>query len=222
MKLTIFGAGGGIGRQLVEQAIAAGNDVTVVVRDPAKAPPRSVRTVTADLLAADPAALTSAVGGADAVLSALGPANNAAAGVASKGTTAIIQAMHETAVRRLIVVSAAPVGTTPSPGRPHPPKRDPGDRFFLGYVMYPIIKAALRPQYLDLGLMEDALRDSGLDWTAVRPVQLTDKPLTGTYRAALGRNLPGGRYISRADVAHYMLRALEQPETIHQTVGLAN
>ncbi|WP_040803913.1 NAD(P)-dependent oxidoreductase [Nocardia concava] len=222
MKLIVFGASGGVGRQLVAQAVDAGHDVTAVVRDPDKMAGLGVRTVMADLLTADPAVLTSAISGADAVLSAIGPLKNADAGVAAKGTAAIIDAMREADVRRLIVVSAAPVHTTPSPRRPHPPKRDPADPFFLKYVIYPIVKAVLRPRYADLALMEDELRDSDLAWTAIRPVQLTDKPLTGNYRIALGENLPGGRYISRADVAHSMLHALERPDTVGQSVGIAN
>ncbi|WP_410667871.1 NAD(P)-dependent oxidoreductase [Amycolatopsis sp. cmx-4-68] len=222
MKLTVFGASGGIGRLLLEQATAAGHDVTAVVRDPAKVAGHPGRVVSADLLTAAPAVLAGAVSGADAVVSAVGPASNATAGVASQGTTKIIRAMREAGVRRLVVVSAAPVGTIAAPGRPHPPRRDPGDRFFLGAVLYPILKAALRPQYRDLALMEDALRDSGLDWTAVRPVQLTDKPPTGRYRTALDRNLPGGRYVARADVAACLLRVLDQPETVGHTVGIAD
>jgi uncharacterized protein YbjT (DUF2867 family) len=70
--------------------------------------------------------------------------------------------------------------------------------------------------------MEDVLRDSGLDWTVIRPPRLTDKPLTGTYRTAYGQNLRRGLLVSRADVAHLMLRALEQPETIKQVIGIAN
>jgi putative NADH-flavin reductase len=85
----------------------------------------------------------------------------------------------------------------------------------------PLIKAALRKHYADLALMEDILRDSGLDWTIVRPPRLTDKQLTGTYRTAYGQNLRRGLFISRADVAHLMLRVLEQPETIKQTIGIA-
>ncbi|MFD6464149.1 NAD(P)-dependent oxidoreductase, partial [Streptomyces roseolus] len=181
-----------------------------------------VRVVTAEVTAADPAVLVAAISGADAVLSALGPAGNAKAGVASRGTEAIVRAMGEAGVRRLIVVSAAPVRTTPSPGNPQPPKRDEGDGFFLKYVVYPIVKAVLRPQYSDLAVMEDGLRASDLEWTAIRPVQLTDKPLTGDYRTAIGQNLPGGRYVSRADVAHCMLRALDWPESICQPVGVAN
>ncbi len=220
MKLTIFAATGGIGRQLLEQAVAAGHDVTAVVRNPKKLSVE-VRVVTADLAAADPAALESAVNGADAVLSGLGPRSGSEAGIASQGTRAIVQAMKATEVRRIVVVSAAPIGTVPSPGRPKPPKHDPGDGFFMRNLFSPLTKAAFRKPYADLALMEDILRDSGLDWTVVRPPRLTNKPRTGTYRTAFGRNLPRGFFISRADVAHLMLRVLEQPETIKHVIGIA-
>ena len=92
----------------------------------------------------------------------------------------------------------------------------------MAHLLSPLTKAALRKHYADLAQMEDILRDSNLDWTAVRPPRLTDKPLTGTYRMAHGQNLRRGILISRADVAHYMLRALKQPETIRQTIGIAS
>ena len=221
MKLTIFAATGGIGRQVLEQAAAAGHDVTAVVRNPKKLS-GGVRIVTADLTAADPAVLESAVDSADAVLSGLGPRSNSEAGIASQGTRAIVQAMQATDVRRIVVVSAAPIGTVPSPGRSKPPKHDPGDGFFMRNLLSPLTKAALRKPYADLALMEDILRDSGLDWTVVRPPRLTDKPLTGTYRTAYGQNLRRGIFVSRADVAHLMLSVLEQPETIKHVIGIAN
>jgi putative NADH-flavin reductase len=222
MKLTIFAATGGIGRQVLEQAVAAGHQVTAVVRNPGKLPAGAARVVRADLSAADPAALESAVEGADAVLSALGPGSNAEIGVAEQGTRAIVQAMQATGVRRIVVVSAAPIGTVPSPGRPRPPRHDPGDGFVMRHLLAPLTKAALRRHYRDLAMMEDVLRDSGLDWTIVRPPRLTDKPPTGAYRTAFGRNLRRGLLVSRADVAHLMLRVLGQPETIKQVIGIAN
>jgi putative NADH-flavin reductase len=230
MKLTIFAATGGIGRQLLEQAIGAGHDVTAVARNPqslADAAARSAahsaaRSVAADLASADPAALQPAVAGADAVLSALGPRTKADAGVAARGTEVIAQAMQAAGVRRVIVVSAAPIGTVASLGRPHPPKHDPGDGIIIRYLADPIVKRALREHYADLAQMEDVLRASDLDWTIVRPPRLTDKPVTGRYRTAYGQNLRRGVFVSRADVAHYMLSVLDNPETFHQTVGIAN
>jgi len=193
-----------------------------VVRNPQPLPSTQARVVVADLAAADPAALQPAVSGAGAVLSGLGARTKADAGVAWKGTKAITEAMQASGVRRIVVVSAAPIGTVPSPSRPHPPKHDPGDGFFMRHVANPLVKAALREHYADLARMEDVLRDSDLDWTAVRPPRLTDKPVTGMYRRAYGQNIRRGIFVSRADVAHYLLWALDQPETFRRTVGIAN
>ena len=221
MRITIFAATGGIGRAALEQAVDAGHQVTAVVRNP-KGLTRPVPAVTADLSDPDPEALRRAVAGADAVLSGLGPRKARDAGITAPGTRAIVDAMLATGVRRILVVSAAPVGTVASPGRPNPPKHDPGDGPLMRYVMAPLIKAVIPRHYADLALMEDVLRDSGLDWTSVRPPRLTDKPVTGRYRVAYGRNVRGGVLVSRADVAHLMLRLLDDPESVKQAVALAN
>lgn len=192
----IFAATGGIGRQALEQAVSAGYEVTAAVRNP-KTLSRETHVITADLKAPDPAVLEHAVEGADAVLSCLGPRSSS-----------------DTGVQRIGVVSAAPISTVPSPGRKEPPRHDPGDGFFMRNLFSPLTKAALRKPYADLALMEDIIRDSCLDWTIVRPPRLTDKPLSGAYRTAYGRNLKGAFLISRADVAHLMLNVLGQPETI--------
>ncbi len=221
LKLTIFAATGGIGRQVLEQALAAGHEVTAVVRNPEKLPPGAARAVNSDLAAPDPETLASAVRGADAVISGLGARSASDTGIAWQGTDAIVQAMKATGVRRIVVVSAAPIGTVPSPGRPAPPKDDPGDGFFMRKLFSPLIKFLLRKHYADLARMEDVLRDSGLEWTVVRPPRLTDKPVTGAYRVAYGQNLRRGLFISRADVAQLMLRVLGQAETLQRTIGIA-
>jgi putative NADH-flavin reductase len=221
MKLTIFAATGGIGRHALDLALAAGHTVTAVVRDPSTLPD-DVHTVTADLLTASPEILQNAIAGADAVLSGLGPRKMSQAGVTSKGTAAIIEAMKATDVRRLVIVSAAPIGTVASPANPNPPKRDPGDGLLTRNLMTPIVKRALRVHYADLAIVEDMLRESGLNWTSIRPPRLTDKKPTGKYRTAIGQNLRGGLTVSRADVADLLLRVLDQPETIRRTVGVAN
>jgi putative NADH-flavin reductase len=223
LKLTIFGATGGIGRQLLEQALVAGHEVTVVVRDPQKLSPSrdGTRVVTADLSTARPVVLEAAVAGANAVLSGVGPRAMTKAGVAEQGTRAIVDAMRATGVRRIVVVSAAPISTMASPGRPNPPSRDPGEGLFMGNLLTPFAKTVMHERYVDLALMEDLLRASDLDWTIFRPPRLTNRRLTGSYRTAFGRNLRGGALISRADVAHAMLAAVEQPETIRQEIGIA-
>jgi putative NADH-flavin reductase len=224
MKLTIFGATGGIGAELLRQALSAGHEVTVAVRNPSKlaASLNGTRVVTTDLEHPEPKTLESAVAGADAVLSGVGPRPMAKAGVAEHGTQAIVAAMQATGVRRIIVVSAAPISTMPSPGRPHPPSRDPGEGFFMRNLGTPLFQTVLRERYTDLALMEDVLRASDLDWTIFRPPRLTNGRLTGAYRTAIGRNLKAGNVISRADVAHAMLTALGRQETIREEIGIAD
>jgi putative NADH-flavin reductase len=221
MRLTIFAATGGIGRLLLEQAVDAGHEVTAVARRPQNLS-RPVRSVTADLSDPDPVALADAVVGSDAVLSGLGASSVKDAGIAARGTRGIVDAMQRTGVRRIVVVSAAPVATVASPSRPNPPRYDPGDGFFMRHLFGPLITAAIRPVYQDHAQMEDLLRDSGLDWTSVRPPRLTNGRLTGRYRVAYGQNVRRGVLISRADVAHLMLRAIDDPDSVKQTVGLAN
>jgi putative NADH-flavin reductase len=220
MRLVIIAATGRIGRHAVQQALAAGHDVTAVARNPTGLP-AGVQQVTADLSRADASSLEGALAGADAVLSGLGPRSRADAGIASRGTRVIGEAMRATGVRRLVAVSAAPIGTVPSLARPRPPKYDPGDGFATRHLITPIVKAAFREHYADLAMMEDVLADSGLDWTVVRPPRLTDKPSSGTYRTAYGQNLPRGLFVSRGDVAHHMLWVLDRPETIKQVIGIA-
>ncbi|MDX3458361.1 SDR family oxidoreductase [Streptomyces sp. ME02-8801-2C] len=222
MKLTIVAATGGIGRHLVEQAVAAGHEVTAVARRPRELP-GGVRAVAVDLTRPDMRMLAGAVRGSDAVLSALGPRNpRADAGITSHGTRAIVAAMQAEHVRRIIVVSAAPVGPVPVPGRPAPPRHDPGDGFFMRYLGGPLTRAMFGRHYADLAVTEQTLRDSELAWTVSRPPKLTDKPLTSRYRTALNRNVRGGFSVSRADVAHHMLAMVNQPDTIEQVVGIAN
>lgn len=219
-RIAIVAATGGIGRQALEQAVAAGHHVTAVARNPGSVS-REIHTVGANLATADPAALESAIAGADAVLSGLGARSRSDIGVAWRGTLTIVRAMLATGVNRLIVVSAAPVGAVASPGRPDPPKDDPGDGFFMRHLFAPFARAAFRKRYEDLAHMEEVVRESGLDWTIVRPPRLTNGPRTGAFRTAIGKNVRGGFRVSRADVALFMLRAVDAPETIHQTIGIA-
>lgn len=220
MKLTIFAATGGIGRHVLEQAVDAGHDVTAVVRNP-RALSHPVRAVAADLATPDAATLESAVAGADAVLSGLGPRNSAEHGIVSLGTRAIVEAMKTTGVRRIVTVSVAGIVTIPTPGRPNPPKRDPGAGVFLRYLINPLSTLVYGKHYADVALMEDILRESGLGWTAVGVPVLTDKPPTGNYRISYGHSVRGGLRIARADAAQFMLQALDHPETIGQSIAIA-
>ncbi|HWO60061.1 MAG TPA: SDR family oxidoreductase [Umezawaea sp.] len=207
MKITVFGATGGVGGHVVRQALAAGHQVTAVVRDAARLdldhPSPAVLAVS------DLAALT-ALDPCDAVLSGIGPRGRKDGPVASTATREILRAMEPAGVRRIVVVSAAPVGPVPA------------DETFLNRrVLMPFIGAVLREVYADLTAMEEELRSSGVEWTAVRPPKLTDKPVTGKYRRVIGGSPRGGYSISRADTAHAVLAALDDPATIRQPIGVA-
>ena len=220
MKLALLGATGGIGRGVLSQAIAAGHAVTAVVRNPSKLP-ADVDVVRLDLATPDVEALAAALRDVDAVISAVGPHRAAEAGIVAHATAAITHAMDCAGLRRLVVISAAPVGVVASTHRPHPPRYDPGDDLLMRRLLNPLIRRIFGLVYTDLAAMEDLLRDGSLDWTAIRPPRLTNGPLTRTYRTAIDRNLPHGLTISRRDVAHLMLTVLQEHDTVRHSVGVA-
>jgi putative NADH-flavin reductase len=209
MNLTVFGATGGIGQEIVRQALTAGHQVTAVVRDPARlaVTGAGLEVFRADLT--DPEALRPAVTGRDAVLSGLGARSRKDAGVAARLTRTVLQAMEAEGTRRLVVVSAAPVG-------PAPEGDGPLDRAMRG-----LVSAVLKDVYDDLREMEAELARSAVDWTSVRPPRLQDKPLTGRYRTVVGGTPAKGRFIGRADVAHAMLAMTDEPGAVKQGVGVA-
>jgi putative NADH-flavin reductase len=220
VKLALLGATGGVGREVLSQAIAAGHAVTAVVRNPSKLPADG-DVVRQDLATPDADVLSAAMRDVDAVISAVGPHRAAQAGIVAPATATITHAMDCAGVRRLVVISAAPVGVVPSTHQPHPPRYDPGDDLLMRSVLSPLIRRLFGPLYTDLAAMEDLLRDGSLDWTSVRPPRLTNGPLTRTYRTAIDRNVRHGLFISRRDVAHLMLTVLQRPETVRHAVGVA-
>ncbi|MFF7886096.1 NAD(P)-dependent oxidoreductase [Streptomyces sp. NPDC020794] len=209
MKFTVFGATGGIGQEIVRQALDSGHQVTAVVRDPTRltVTGAGLEVFRADLT--DPQALRPAVTGRDAVLSGLGARTRKDAGIATRLTRTVLGAMEAEGVRRLLVVSAGPVGPDPE-GAPF------ADRAARG-----LVSLILKDVYADLAAMEGELARSATDWTVVRPPRLQNKPVTGSYRTAVGGFPLKGRFIGRADVAHAMLAMIDDPGTVKQGVGVA-
>jgi putative NADH-flavin reductase len=220
VKLALLGATGGVGREVLNQALAAGHQLTAVVRNPSKLP-TDVDVVRQDLATPNAEVLTAALHDVDAVISTVGPHRAAQAGIVAPATAAITHAMDSAGVRRLVVISAAPVGVLPSAHRPQPPRYDPGDDLLMRHLLSPLIRRLFGRHYTDLAAMEDQLRNGNLDWTAIRPPRLTNGPLTGTYRTATDRNVRHGLTISRPDVAHLMLTVLQQRETVRHAIGVA-
>jgi putative NADH-flavin reductase len=211
MKLTIFGATGATGTSMTEQALAAGHEVTAVVRDAARlgvpAHPR-LRVVTADVM--DPASIAPALEGADAVISAIGPRGTGPTTVIQDSVRSIIAAMEKTGARRFVQVSGSVVA-------------DEGESLYMRYLVKPVARRTfLRDVCADMRAGEQEIRRSDLDWTILRPPALTAKPATGTYRTAIDRGLPHGFQVSRPDLAACMLALLDDSATVHRHVAIAN
>jgi uncharacterized protein YbjT (DUF2867 family) len=211
MKITVFGASGGIGGEVVRQALDSGHKVTAVVRDSSAfgAQHPSLEVIRVSELT-DAEALRPALEASDAAISGVGPRSRKAGPVASTTVRGILRALEASGVARFVAVSAVPVGPVPD-----------GEGFLYRRLMLPFISALLRDTYADLTAMEQEIARSSADWTVVRPPRLADKPLTGQYRTRIGSNVPRGYSVSRADVAHLMLAVLDDPATIGQAVGIA-
>ncbi len=195
MKLTVFGATGGVGRELVTQALDAGHDVTACVRNPGKLDPTHIHlTVIAGELT-DREAVQRAVRGADAVISALGPSlDRKATGMPLvDGTRTILDAMATEGVERYIGIA------TPS-------LRDPRDTPSLLGIIVPIMGRTLLPRaYRELLAMSQLITDSPVDWTIARFTRPTNGTRKGTIRAGhLGRDSVKAS-IARADIATFLL-----------------
>jgi uncharacterized protein YbjT (DUF2867 family) len=210
-RIAVFGATGGIGGQIVRQALATDYHVTAVVRERS---PFEVEHSALDVVRvsglADQRLLVPALKGVQAAISGVGPRGPKDGPVALTATLGILGAMEAAGVKRLVAVSAVPVGAVPE-----------GESFLNRYIVLPLIGRLLRDLYADLAAMEQEVQRSGTDWTIVRPPKLVNKPLTGVYRSRIGGNVPRGYKISRANVAHAMLAAVHDPKTIKQSLGIA-
>lgn len=196
MKVLVFGASGGTGRELVKQALAQKHAVIAYVRDQARFDIKhaDLRVVVGDVK--DYASVEGAVRGQDAVLSALGAASPLKRNpTLTEGVRNIIRAMEQAGVRRFIYVSFLGVS-------------DSRDQMgFLGqHIIAPFV---LHKPTADHEVKEGLIKESRLDWTIVRPPKLTSGPRTGVYRSGERVEpksvLPS---ISRADVADFMLKQL--------------
>jgi putative NADH-flavin reductase len=204
VKVLIIGATGGTGRQLVEQALAAGHEVTALVRDPEKirALHERLRVVQGDIL--DFNSLDLAVAGQGAVLSSLGTKSVfKPVMVFSEGTSNLLRAMTKHGVRRLICITGIGAGDSRGHGG-----------FFYDKIILPIV---LKRIYQDKDKQEELIRKSDRDWSIVRPGFLTNGPPKGNYRVLTDlTGVTSGR-ISRADVAAFMLAQLNSDRYLRQT-----
>jgi putative NADH-flavin reductase len=211
MNLLVFGASGGTGRQIVEQALAQGHVVTAFVRDLAKFDLRhsNLRLVKGDVL--DGAAVARAMPGHDAVLSALGAPATKTGTLRSEGTRNIVQAMEKAGIRRFVCQTSLGYGDT----RPVLARASPLFRWIIAPLM-------LRKLFADHAVQEEIIKQSGLDWVIVRPGNLTDGGRTGAYRHGFAATDPAIKVeVSRADVADFMLKQVSDDTYLRATPGIS-
>ena len=211
MNITVFGASGGIGTHVVDLATQRGHQVRAVYRATPQVPPAGQAEILVSPDIFDPGFAARAIHGADLVVTALGPdfakRHNPRTTMISppdlhkRLARILIAAMKDPdAPARLISVSTGSMG--------------PGDAAMAAgpRLLFRFFRTVVTPNLgrvgRDLQAMEDELAATELDWCAVRPVKLTDGPLTGHVGASARFAM---RTISRADVAWYILSLAEDP-----------
>uniref|UniRef100_A0A7S0W9J3 NAD(P)-binding domain-containing protein n=1 Tax=Hemiselmis tepida TaxID=464990 RepID=A0A7S0W9J3_9CRYP len=212
MNLSIFGATGPTGRVLVQQALDAGHTVTVYVRNPSKMVIEhpKLRTIAGELTDGD--GVLQAVKGSDAVVSLLGP-NDSSLKVQgtpiAEGTARIVDAMMQQGVKRLVTTSSAAFGA-------------PGDAPSWGRTaLNGLIRTGMRTfasgPYSEISATSEVIRGSDLDWTLVRVGFLTDAAENKSPTVGLFGTQGLGSSVSRATVAAFLLRELQDGKWVRSS-----
>lgn len=207
MKVVVFGASRGVGRQLVERALLKGYDVTAAIRTVGiiRDVNQRLRVVQCDVLDAE--RVSEAIAGQNAVLCAVGLSNRAPVTLYSTAARTIARGMAAHGVRRLVFLSNFGV-------------LDETADDLRGRALLFLIKRVLRNTLADHRRALEEIRASVPEWIAVRALPLTNSPLTGHYRIAL-EGLPAcGMSIARADVADFMVRQIESNDNLRQAPAI--
>lgn len=204
MKIIVFGATGGVGRLVVKQALEEGFDVTAFVRTPDKLKATGDRLTVVQGDAFHVEQVAAAIAGHDAVVSCLG-SNQGMKKSEDLRTMAknIVAGMQQHGVKRIVYTASAGINDE-LPG-------------IGGKVMMGVLKQVL----IDHRAAVDAIEEAGVDYTIVRPMGLTNDSFSGKYREA-ETGVPGkSRTIPRADVAHFILKALGDATYENKSIGIA-
>lgn len=215
MKIIVFGSTGGTGLASSAALAGAGHQVTAFARDPSKLPNiAAVTPLRGDVM--NPADVNGAVPGHDLVVVSLGNSQNPFAmmlgvrrttpvNVCEIGTRNIIAAMQGAAIARLLVVSAFGIGDT---------------RARLPFAFRLFYRTVLREHMADKEKQEAVVKASGLEWTLVQPVGLTDGPATYKWHADTG-GVIRRQQMRRADVAAFLVSLVGDANYCRATVALS-
>lgn len=204
MKVIVFGATGGVGKQVVQQGLDAGHEITAFIRTPSKLEVsyEGLTIVQGDAFNAEEVSDT--IKGHDAVISCLGSSTGMKKSDELQNMTRnIVEGMQRHDVNRIVYTASAGV-----------------HRELTG-VMGKIVMMLLKNPLIDHRAAVKHITDAGLNYTIARPMSLSDKPYTGVYREHATRVPEKSSAIPRADVAHFIVKALDDASYDHSSVGLA-
>lgn len=204
MKIIVFGATGGVGREVVKQAAENGHEVTAFLRTPAKLEfeHANLKVIQGD--AFNPSEVAAAIAGHEAVVSCLGSSNGMKKSTELRDMTKnIVAGMQTNGVKRILYTASAGIH-----------KELTG---VSGKLMMTMLKNALA----DHGAAVEEIRSHGLVYTIVRPMGLTNGAFTGNYREATEGVPEKSMSIPRADVAHFIVKALTNERYENSSIGLA-
>ncbi|WP_109487012.1 NAD(P)-dependent oxidoreductase [Occallatibacter savannae] len=207
MNVLVVGATGPLGLAIVKEAQKAGHAVTAMIRSSQAQFSQGVRTVRGDVL--QPETLAQAVAGQDAVISSLGSKITfKRMTILSEGTRNLARAMRDANVDRFICITGIGAGDSQGHGG-----------FLYDNLIQPFL---LNDVYKDKTRQEQVVRDSGLDWTIVRPAKLTNGAPrgSGSYRVLSDLNGVTAAKISRADTAAFTVGLLNKSDLSRRTVLL--
>jgi putative NADH-flavin reductase len=204
--VLVIGASRGVGLETVKRALAEGHRVRAFARRPGRIELRdaNLETVAGDALAATD--VRAALEGVDAVVQTLGIDPRPQAVIRgtrlfSRATRVLVEQMSAAGVRRLVCLTGFGAGDSRNQG---------------GFAYDLAFNLLLGRVYDDKNVQEHLVRHSGLDWVIARPVILTNGPATGRYRVLTDPRDWRGGFISRADVADFLVRQIDDDRYLGQ------
>lgn len=210
LKIAIIGATGRTGLEIVKQSLAAGHAVIALARRPEALDIRHPKLEIRPADVFNQASLEAALAGdVDAVVSAIGEAKiSKPTRLYSEAAINTIAAMQKVRIRRLVCIASS--GYIDDPQQP----------FYVRFLQKNVLQRIFRYVYEDMMRMEKKVQASELDWTIVRPPRLTSGRHTGNYRVQKVV-VPKGAKISRADLADYIVKNLDDSRTYQEIFGVA-